>query len=55
MSSNLTPQETINATVEAAAEDDDGDLDEADGDDVSSLKAAALATFSGVGSGWICL
>lgn len=41
--------------VEAAAEDDDGDEEEADADDVSSLKAATLATFSAVGCGWICL
>lgn len=56
MSSNLTPQETINATDEAAAEDDDdGDGDDADADDVSSLKAATLATANEVGCDWICL
>lgn len=60
MSSNLTPQETINAMDEAAAEDDgDGDGDDADADadadDVSSLKAATLATASEVGCDWICL
>jgi len=56
MSSNLTPQETINAMDEAAAEDDDdGDDDDAGADDVSSLKAATLATGSEVGCGWICL
>lgn len=56
MSSNFTPQETINAMDEAAAEDDgDGDGDDADADDVSSLKAATLATASEVGCDWICL
>ena len=51
--SNLTPQETINAMVEADAEDGDGDEEEADADYVTSLKAATLETFSGVGCGWI--
>ena len=39
--------------VEANTEDGDGDEEEADVDYVTSLKAATLATFSGVGCGWI--
>ena len=41
--------------VEANTEDGDGDEEEADVDYVTSLKATTLATFSGVGCGWIYL
>ena len=51
----MTPQEIINAIVEVDAEDGDSDEEEANADYVTSLKDATLATFSGVGCGWICV